>query len=72
MLVYQRVFGIVHRTKPVGTWCAGDHAARELRKRVAGRLHRWGGLATACERVPTLGLGWIGKGWLNLLGKPSS
>ena len=34
---------------------AGDHPARELRKRLAGRLHCWGGLATPCERVPTLG-----------------
>ena len=69
MLVYQRVCGaqghgftddIWHRppdVKPVATWRAGDHPARELRKRLAGRLHRWGGLATACERVPMLGLG---------------
>ena len=46
---------------------AGDHPARELRKRLAGRLHCWGGLATPCERVPTLVFGWV-----KLRGEPSS
>lgn len=53
------IFGIVHPTKPVGTCRPGDHPPRELRKRLAGRLHCWGGLATARERVPTLGKGWL-------------